>query len=474
MLPPSHTDRSALAAIVLVAILTVEPHPVRAQAESDAIIDEIRAMLGALGGAGEVDPQALVESELPTVERLAGMKANAPIAVRMVSREEAVQHIANLIDAQLPPPKLALIEATYKALGFLPLDASLADEITALYGGQAGGFYDPVKKELVLLKDLPMMLQVPVVRHELVHALQDQNHDLSARIAEAQDDEDRAAALQAVLEGHAVDVMNRATLGSLGVISGETGGLSPGLAAELMETLGIENGDPAQAMEAATAMLDPGAGSSGGALAGLLPQGLPVLTTQLLFPYTTGTDFTAGYRATHPDDPACAALYRRIPRTTAEVLDPARWEAGTIVPDLVKSGTMVPGWKLRHETSLGRLLVWVLLTNQADPSAGDPAGGRWMPGDYDRDVVLGSGWRGDRVALFGAPDSVPGTFVPGSYAVVWTSRWRDNAEARAIDSALRSRHEQATVVLTGDRVSAIFAGPAALRTAMLDQLSLWE
>ncbi|GEM_PF-2267053 len=460
--------------VLLVAALVCLPHLSDAQQEADAIEDEIRAMLGGLGGAGEVDPQALVAAELPTVEKLTGMKAKGPIAVRMVSRDEAIAHIGEILDAQLPPPKLARVEILYKALGFLPPEASLADEITSLFGSQAGGFYDPVGKELVLLKDLPLMLQVPVVRHELVHALQDQHHDLSARIAEAQDDEDQAAALQAVLEGHAVDVMNRATLASLGGLTG-AGDLSAGMMAELMETLGLEDVDPDGALEAASALLDMGGSSgSGSALAGMLPQGLPVLTTQMLFPYTTGADFTAGYRAAHPDDPTCSALYARLPRTTAEVLTPRRWESGTFVPELTKPGTFVPGWKLEHATSLGRLLVWVLLTNQADPSAGDPQGGRWGVPIQDTNVVVGSGWQGDHVALYRAPDTKAGTFVPGSYAVVWASRWRDGVEAREIARLLRARHDAATVVLSGDRVFAVFAGPARARTRMIESLGAWR
>ncbi len=469
--------RSSILTVCAVAALTIGllfRGPAAAQEESEQIIDEIRAMLGGLGGDGELDPKALVAAELPTVERLAGMKAKGPIAVRMVSREEAIQHIRDILAAQLPPPKLARVEVVYKALGFLAPDASLADEITSLFGGQAGGFYDPGKKELVLLEDLPMMLQVPVVRHELVHALQDQHHDLSARIAEAQDDEDRAAALQAVLEGHAVDVMNRATLASLGGLTG-AGDLSPGMMAELMETLGLEDVDPDEALAAASSMLDLGGGSgSSGALAGLMPRGNPVLTTQLLFPYTTGADFTAGYRATHPEDPGCAALYARLPTNTAEVLNPSLWESGTFMPELVESGVLVPGWNLEHETSLGRLLVWVLLTNQVDPSAGDPQGGRWGVSDPDTNVVVGAGWRGDHVALYRAPGASPGTFVPGSYAVVWASRWRDGEEAAEIARRLRGRHEGATVVLSGDRVHVVFAGPARARTAMLDALATWR
>jgi hypothetical protein len=445
-----------------------------AQQESEEIIEEILRMVGGLGGTGRVDPEALVKSELPMVSKLAGMEANEPIKVRLVSREEAVAHVAATLDAQLPPAKLARVEVVYKALGFLSPKQSLRDEITTLIGGQAGGFYDPQRKELVLLKDIPMMLQVPVVRHELVHALQDQNHDLSKWIAEAQDDEDQAAALQAVLEGHAVDVMNRATLAGLGAITSDME-WSPGMVAELMETLGMEGEDPEEAMEAAASLFDLGGADAGAALAGLLPRGVPpVLMAQLLFPYTTGSDFIVGYRKAHPEDPSCSGLYRRLPKTSAEILDPRRWESGTAVPDYPKSGSLLPGWRLLHETSLGRLMIWVLLTDQGDPSAGDPRGGRWGGDSRDTDVVLGAGWRGDRVALFASPDHRSGSYVPGSYAVVWASRWRDREEASKIAQELRSRRDHATIVLAGDRVLAIFAGPAVHRTAMLEALSSWR
>ena len=443
------------------------PPSALAQAESEQILDEIRAMLGGLGGADAPDPRTWVAAELPRVEALSGMKAKRPVPVRLVTREEAVAHVASVLAAQLPPPVMRRTEVLYRALGFLPPGESLESAITSLFGGQAGGFYDPERGELVLLKDLPSMLQLPVLRHELVHALQDQNHDLSALIAAAKDDEDRSAALQAVLEGHAVDVMQRATLASMA--GSGTAELSPGLMAELRETLGVDSD------AAASEMLDASGGpGSLDIYAGLLPPALPVLQTQLLFPYTTGATFVAGYRAAHPEDPGCTDLYERLPRTSAEILDPRRRKPGTKAPDLQKPGTLAPDLKIVHHTTLGRLLTWILMENQPDPSAGDPRGGSWGTPEHDINAVVGSGWRGDHVALFEASNSRPGTFAPGSYAVVWAARWRNEAEARAVAARIRERRKHATIVVSGDRTHAVFAGPATRVPEFLEALRAWR
>lgn len=98
--------------------------------------------------------------------------------------------------------------------------------IEKLYGSQAGGYYDPATEELVLARDILVMVQVPVVRHQLVHALQDQTWDLK----------------------------------------------------EWLEMI--------------------------------------------------ASTFISSYGGAHPEDPGCENLYRRSPRTTAEMIDARLWEQG--------------------------------------------------------------------------------------------------------------------------------------------------
>ena len=452
--------RSAWIACMLLLIAA----PAAAQDEVEELLDEVRALARglSLGSAGPGDLAAIVSREIPAVELAAGMRATSPIATRVVTREEAHAHVAGLVAEQLPPQKLAHIETAWKALGLLAPDVALGPAIEALYAGQAGGFYDARTKSMVLLGDMPMLFQLPVVRHELVHALQDQTWDLTAWIGDAGEDEDRAAAVQAVLEGHATDVMNRVTLASMGL--GDA--LGEQQAAELGELLGTDSKGLEDLM---------GSGLDASSLGAFLPTDAPpVLRAQLLFPYVVGATFVSGYRSAHPEDPGCQALYRRPPRSTAEVLDPTLWESGTFAPSLANPGVSVPGFDVGWTSSLGRLISWILLTGQVDASAGDPYGGRWGLSDRDKSVVPGAGWHGDRVAVLIPASGAPGTSVPGGHVVAWASHWRDAEEAATVAKTLKNRLPGALIEVRRDRVHAIVGVEEAAGEPLLRALRAWE
>jgi hypothetical protein len=447
---------------LLGVLLLLFVRPAQAQDDVEELLDEIRALGRGLSlGGSTADLEGVVASELAGVEAAAGMTATAPIGTRIVSREEAHDHVARLVAEQLPPERLRAMEQAWKALGLLAPDAALGPAIQALYADQAGGFYDAASKSMVLLGDVPMLFQVPVVRHELVHALQDQTWNLATWLGDAGQDEDRAAAVQAVLEGHATDVMNRVTMASLGL-----GSLGAGQAAELAELLGT---DAAGLEDLAGSALD------AGSLAGFLPAEAPgVLRVQLVFPYSVGATFVAGYRKAHPEDPGCQGLYRRPPRSSAEVLDPSLWESGTFLPEYTSPGINVPGFSVTWTSSLGRLISWILLTGQADASAGDPDGGRWGVSSRDRSVVLGSGWRGDRVAVLVPLAHPPGTQVPAGHVVAWVARWRDGQEAAAVATALRRRLPSATIAVHGDRTQTVVGASEGAAKAIREAMEGWR
>ncbi len=448
----------------LAALLALLPPSATAQEGVDEILEELQGMLA--GGSTSIDQatvDALVARELPGVEQASGMTAKRPIKTRLISREGALEHIESLISEQLPPERLLPMEHAWKALGFLPPEASLADAVANLYAGQAGGFYDPKTSELVLLSDMPAMLQAPVVRHELVHALQDQTYDLKAWLGDAGEDEDRAAAVQAVLEGHATEVMNRATVSGLGL---DELMKDPDLAVAL-EGL-FEPGD------GGAPMLD--ASSSASLMAAMLPAGTPPpLIAQLLFPYVTGATFVSGYLAKYPQDPSCEALYRRPPGTSAEILRPGLWESGTFEPDFdTTPGTVLPGFEITYESRLGRLLAWILLTGQADANAGDRDSAQWDRQYRDTTVTVGSGWRGDRVVVARPSHFLSGTYAPGSAAVLWASSWRDATEAMTVAELLTERLQPTAIEARGARIHVIFDAGGASPEHWMTSIRQWK
>ncbi len=458
--------RFLLLSITFVALLA--PGLAQAQPEVEELLREIEGMLG--GAAEALDPAALVAAELAGVQAAAHMTATAPITARLITRADAAAHLRQLFDAQLPPARREPMQAAWHAMGLLPRDQTLEHAVLTLYGSQVGGFYDPVRDVLFLLDDMPAMVQVPIVRHELVHALQDQHVDLGAWLAGAEQDEDRAAALQAVLEGHANDVMNRANLAPLGLGADGLAGMqgSPGLLEELRELLGgdEDSGDMSE-------LLDLGIDAS--ALDAFVPRDTPAfLRAQLMFPYVVGTRFVSGYRAAHPEDPGCAALYLRPPTTTAEVLDPTRWESGALTPDIMPPGTLMPGWTRTFHSPLGRLLTWVLLTNQADPFAGEPDAARWQTATPDRNVAVGVGWAGDHVAVYSPAPEQSGTYAPDSVVVAWTARWASETEAREVARMLEMRVPTARITVSGARLDVIFEAPEGLEDRAMSSVRAWK
>ena len=433
----------------------------------EELLGEIEGMMGGLGGP--VDPAALVVRELPGVEAAAGMTATGPIDARLITRAAAADHLRHLFATQLPPARRAPMQIAWHALGLLPTDQTLEGAVLSLYGSQVGGFYDPARKALFLLDDMPGLIQMPIVRHELVHALQDQRYDLARWLHGAEKDEDAAAAMQAVLEGHASDVMNRATLGGLGLDPAGVDALrgSDEMLGELEELLGSDGtGDLSELLD-----LQIDAGS----LDAFIPRTTPAaLRVQLLFPYVVGTRFVAEYRAAHPEDPACAALYGRPPRTTAEVLSPELWEAGTRAPDIAAPGTLMPGWKLTYESPLGRLLSWILFTDQADPFAGDRDSARWPGTKRDNHVAIAAGWAGDRVAVYEPESQPPGTSAPDRAVVVWSSRWASSHEASELAAILRTRVPTAHAATAGARIDVVFLAPEGLRDQALRAVKAWN
>lgn len=462
----SNRDRRILVFLVLVSVLgIVGASGARAQDEVESLLDELRG----LAGSSNEDPKRLVAGEMARVEGAAGIRFRGPVEGAWITREQAVAHIEHVMEAQLPEPRLRALEAAWRGLGLLGPKDDLKAQILDLYGQQASGFYDPERRSLYLLRDMPSSLQLPVIRHELVHALQDQTWGLTRWIGDAAEDEDRSVAIQAVLEGHATEVMNRISIfGGEDLQAGDDVPSKEVAARELAEALdGLD-------LEGGTA-LGPGVGELMAELAKLtMPRDTaPALIAQLLFPYSTGASWIGSYRAAHPGDPACEALYRKPPRSTAEVIDPRRWEKQER-PILAEPGAFVPGWERVLDSAVGQLLTHVLVTNQPDASAGDPEAGRWDRRDSDRNAPVGGGWRGDRVAVYRRLPGSSGKNVPDGFAVVWVSEWRDAREAQAVGEALRSRGKPATVEVRGSRVEAVCRDGGGDRKAMATALGAWR
>ena len=104
---------------------------------------------------------------------------------------------------------------------------------------------------------------------------------------------------------------------------------------------------------------------------------VPWLGLQMSFPYASGAGLVAAVRT--KEDPAATSLLRRLPRSTAQVLDPSLYRADERPKEArLDLASRIPGSAAVYATTLG-------------------AANLNLFGDLHGGGELGRGWRGDRL-----------------------------------------------------------------------------
>ena len=331
-------------------LLVTGSSPARASDDEDLIRDAER--LARMQGAGTASPEelrGLVAELLPRVGKVMGLPVPSRVEVKVVSRDEARAALLVVLRRDYPGDKLERLSEALAAVGLVAAGTDLRAEAQALYGANVSGFYDPHERRLYLLADQPLAAQTLVVAHELAHAVQDEAIRLDAASLKVRSSEDAQLALSAAIEGQAQQV---AAL----VLAGEAGGAADD---------GLDVGG--LLAEAAAA----GAGMAAEQTS------VPWLGMQLSFPYAAGASLVAAVRT--PADPSAAALLRRLPRSTAQVLDPALYRADERPREArLDLASHLPGAAVAYATTLG-------------------AANLNLVGELHGGGELGRGWRGDRL-----------------------------------------------------------------------------
>lgn len=319
--------------------------------DEEELLRDIERMTRLQGGgaASAEELRALVAELLPSVGKVMRLPVPARVDVKVVSRDEARAALLGVLRRDYPGDTLERLSEALAAVGLVAAGTDLRAEAQALYGGNVSGFYDPHQRRLYLLSDQPLAAQALVVAHELAHAVQDEAVRLDAASRKVRASEDAQLALAAAIEGQAQQV---AAL----VLAGEAGGA------------GDEGLDPGSFLTDAAAA---SAAMAGG------QSSVPWLGLQLSFPYAAGAALVSAVRTA--DDPAATSLLRRLPRSTAQVLDPKLYRTGEAPReahlDLV---ARLPGSSALHATTLG-------------------AANLNLFGELHGGGELGHGWRGDRL-----------------------------------------------------------------------------
>ncbi len=318
--------------------------------------------------------QELADGLLRDVSERSGLSLADPVRVEWRSEEELVRYLTFKLAEELPAEEVEGIRDSYALLGLVPGDLDLSALFLELYTEQVAGFYDPDSVALYVRSGQAEDAVETVLVHELVHAAQDQVVDL-AGLTDRERGNDRQAAAQAAIEGHATLVMLEYTIEKQQGVQVDLVGL-PNFA-ELM-------GPSLASIVSSSPVL--------GAAPGIVRE-------SLIFPYAQGTEFVrALWQRQGARQPPFGDF---LPLSTEQVLEPER--AFGPDPDVPVEIEISGGEDalVTYANSLGLAEMRILFEEVAGDGGAIP------------------GWGGDEFALVEGAD--------GSRGLVWWSVWDDEA-----------------------------------------------
>lgn len=296
-----------------------------------------------------------VAKAIPQIEEATGLEFTTPPKVEARTRDEVRTYLEQRFNEDLPPEELAAMERAYKRFGLLPDSMNLRRFMTDLLTEQVAGYYDPKQKVLYVVEGGDASLVGVTINHELVHALQDQHFNLDSMLS-ARDDNDRAVAGQAVVEGQATLEQISSMIGSNNFAAALPGGWE-----RVRELIREMQGSMPIFASAPT-----------------------LLQETLLFPYLTGAEFMRQFKQRHPG----VSPFTQMPTSTEQLLHSDRYFDTRDDPTTVTLPAPSTG-RVVFDNNLGefetRLFIYEHLRDQGSA------------------VRAAAGWDGDRYALIETP-----------------------------------------------------------------------
>ncbi len=355
----------------------------RRMALLEAETERLRGVVKARQDADDQAANRVKRQEIERdVERLRGLRFLHPVDYREIPRTELPAILRQKLAQQVPDTEFESAGIALSALGVLPANIDLKKTYLALLGEQIGAFYDQHEKQLFTFSGQP--LSAPqnrvIMAHELTHALEDQQFDLSRLPIEAKGNDDRVLAATALVEGDATLVMDRYMVGDLSAAS---------IRDALASTLTTDVRQLASAPR--------------------------YLRETLLFPYLRGQEFCDALYARGGWE-ALAEAFRHPPASSSQILHPDLFFA---VPreepvEIPFTDLEIAGQKPMEDNVLGEFGARQLFLN-------------WLH-DKARTEEAAAGWRGDRYLVY---QQEKGT----SY--VWKTACRDRPSAERFYDAVR-------------------------------------
>ncbi|MFU8867462.1 Hvo_1808 family surface protein [Natronococcus sp.] len=341
--------------------------------------------------------EAVVYRSMARVEEIRGLTFEDDVPVEVVSREEFEADNDDLF-ADVEGDERIQLNVNAEALFAVDRETDATEAQEALYGGTVGGYYEPATNQVVLVSDsaeAPELDEV-VLGHELLHALQDQQFDLSSYDRETVDQDN---AKNGLIEGDAVRV----------------------------ETAYEQRCDAAwDCLEPADAAGDP-------------PDVNWVLYATIFQPYSDGPDYVDHLSEQGEDWDAVDAAYDDPPASSSEVIRPGEGREPADIDVEDRSNESWSPLEVDGEPateSYGEAGLVAMFAGDAhdsnEPSViGPDAFFETDLGGYDYDQPYTDGWAGDELVTYVADDA--DTDDPAAAAdragYVWETEWTSSDEA---------------------------------------------
>lgn len=317
-----------------------------------------------------------------------GLALAAEVPIEFVDSGRVRTDIQAQTDRPDTRETLLVTQKLLEDLGLLSPDQNLGALLVGVYGEGVAGYYNRREKKMFVVGDAARFgpRERLTLSHEFTHALQDHHFDLGALTAAARADDDRSAALTALIEGDAVW-------------------------SSVEYARAHFTDDDRRALSADGAAGRPSPFDS-------VPL---VLRDELLFPYREGTAFVRGL-VQQGGFAAVNHAFADPPRSTEHVLHPEKYTQRdqpkeVALPDL--AAALGAGWARLRTNVLGELDYRILLQQYSDP----------------RTAALGAaGWGGDRYEFLERPD--------GARLLVLRSTWDSEPEADQFFGAYLSVMQQ--------------------------------
>jgi hypothetical protein len=320
--------------------------------------------------------RAEVERE---VEMLRGLKFLHPVKYDAVSRKEIRSIFSNALAEENSEADFVNIGRAWARLGLLPKPMPLRQTLLDLLSEQVAAFYNHHEHKLFMFEDasLDKPYDRVLLAHELTHALQDQHFKLESLPISLRDNDDRATAALAVVEGDATAVMTdyMAQNVSLRVVLDTAASVMTQQMVQLQKT----------------------------------PR---YLRERLVFPYVQGKVFCAAVLSGR-GQAGVDECYRRVPSSTTQILHPDKYLSrhpedpiAVTWPELKLQGRAPATGNVVGEAGIRSLLQ----------EGSDEASA----------ITAASGWRGDRYLSY------------EDDTLIWKTLWSDDLEAQQFFEAERA------------------------------------